>query len=65
MTYQQTTFDDLVVGQKAFLRKTITDADLSHFIAITGFLYPLHIDKLFPGRIKDTLFHGALSLSHS
>ncbi len=65
MTYQLTTFDDLSVGQKAFLRKTITEDDLSHFIAITGDRNPLHVDKLFA---EQTFFgrriaHGMLSAS--
>lgn len=65
MTYQLTTFNDLVVGQKAFFRKTITEADVSHFIAITGDMNPLHIDEPFA---KQTFFgqrivHGMLSAS--
>ncbi len=65
MTYQLTTFNDLVVGQKAFLRKTITDADLSHFIAITGDLNPLHVDKLFAEQtfFGQRIAHGMLSAS--
>lgn len=65
MNYQLTTFDDLVVGQKAFLRKTITDADLSHFIAITGDLNPLHVDKLFAEQtfFGQRIAHGMLSAS--
>jgi len=65
MTYQLTTFDDLVVGQKAFLRKTITESDLSHFIAITGDLNPLHVDKLFAEQtfFGQQIAHGMLSAS--
>ena len=65
MTYQLTTFDDLAVGQKAFLRKTITEADLSHFIAITGDLNPLHVDKLFAEQtfFGQRIAHGMLSAS--
>lgn len=65
MTYQLTTFNDFAVGQRAFLRKTITEADLSHFIAITGDMNPLHVDEPFA---KQTFFgqriaHGMLSAS--
>jgi len=65
MTYQLTTFDDLVVGQKAFLRKTITESDLSHFIAITGDLNPLHVDALFAEQtfFGQRIAHGMLSAS--
>ena len=65
MTCQLTTFDDLKVGQKAFLKKTIAEDDLSHFIAITGDKNPLHMDESFA---KKTFFgqrivHGMLSAS--
>jgi acyl dehydratase len=65
MTYQLTTFDDLAVGQKAFLRKTITEADLSHFIAITGDMNPLHIDEPFAEQtfFGQRIAHGMLSAS--
>lgn len=65
MTYQLTTYDDLKVGQKASLTKTITEEDLDHFIAITGDTNPLHVDEVFA---KQTFFgqriaHGMLSAS--
>ena len=65
MTYKLTTFDDLKIGQKAYLTKTITEEDLTHFIAITGDTNPLHIDESFA---KQTFFgqriaHGMLSAS--
>ncbi len=65
MSYQLTCFDDLAVGQKAFFKKKITQADLSHFIAITGDKNPLHVDDSFA---KQTFFgqkiaHGMLSAS--
>ena len=65
MTYQLTTFDDLAVGQKAFLRKTITEADLSHFIAITGDMNPLHVDQSFAEQtfFGQRIAHGMLSAS--
>ena len=63
MAYQLTTFDDLSVGQKAFLKKTITDADLSHFVAITGDMNPLHMDKVFAEQtfFGQRIAHGMLS----
>jgi len=65
MTDQLTTFNDLKVGQKASLTKTITEEDLNHFIAITGDTNPLHVDESFA---KQTFFgqriaHGMLSAS--
>ncbi|MBU1343150.1 MAG: MaoC family dehydratase [Proteobacteria bacterium] len=63
MTYQLTTFDDLAVGQKAFLHKTITEADISHFIAITGDKNPLHVDERFAEQtfFGQRIAHGMLS----
>ena len=65
MPYRLTTFDDLRVGQQATFTKTITDADLSHFVAITGDVNPLHVDQEFA---QDSFFgsriaHGMLSAS--
>ena len=65
MTYQLTTFDDLKIGQKAFLKKTITEEDLSHFIAITGDENPIHVDKIFAEQtfFGQRIAHGMLSAS--
>lgn len=65
MTYKLATFDDLAIGQKAFLKKTITEADLSHFIAITGDINPLHVDKIFAEKtfFGQRIAHGMLSAS--
>ncbi len=65
MSYHLTSFDDLKVGQKAFLRKTITEADLSHFIAITGDQNPLHVDECFAEQtfFGQKIVHGMLSAS--
>jgi len=65
MNYHLTSFDDLKVGQKAFLRKTITEADLSHFIAITGDKNPLHVDERFAEQtfFGQKIVHGMLSAS--
>ncbi len=65
MTYKLTTFEDLAVGQKAFLKKTITDADLAHFVAITGDTNPLHVDKTFAEKtfFGQRIAHGMLSAS--
>lgn len=65
MTYQLTAYDDLSVGQKACLKKTITESDLSRFIEITGDINPLHVDDDFS---RQTFFgqriaHGMLSAS--
>ncbi len=65
MIYKLTTFDDLKIGQKASLTKTITEEDLSHFIAITGDQNPLHIDESFAEQtfFGQRIAHGMLSAS--
>ena len=63
--YKLTTFADLKVGQKASFKKTITEEDLSHFIAITGDENPLHVDKVFAEQtfFNQRIAHGMLSAS--
>jgi len=65
MTYKLTTYDDLKVGQKAVIMKTITEEDLSHFIAITGDTNPLHVDESFSEKtfFGQRIAHGMLSAS--
>jgi 3-hydroxybutyryl-CoA dehydratase len=57
------TYDDLSLGQQASFTKTITDADISHFIAITGDVNPLHVDASFAARtfFKKPIAHGMLA----
>jgi len=65
MQHRLTTFDDLFVGQRASLSKTVTDEDLSHFIAITGDVNPLHVEDEFARRtfFGERIAHGMLSAS--
>jgi len=65
MIYKLTTYNDLKVGQKASLTKTITEEDLSHFIAITGDTNPLHVDEHFAAQtfFGQRIAHGMLSAS--
>ncbi|MEW6487212.1 MAG: MaoC family dehydratase [Thermodesulfobacteriota bacterium] len=65
MEYRLTTFDDLRVGQRASFAKTVTEADLSHFIAVTGDVNPLHVDGEFARRtfFGERIAHGMLSAS--
>jgi 3-hydroxybutyryl-CoA dehydratase len=58
--------DDLEVGQSASYTRTVTEADVQQFGAVSGDLNPLHFDEeyakttVFRGRIA----HGVLSLSY-
>ncbi len=58
-----TTYDDLTPGQRAEFTKTITQADISHFISITSDVNPLHVDAGFAERtfFKKPIAHGMLS----
>jgi acyl dehydratase len=65
MEYRLTTFDDLRVGQRASFAKTVTEADISHFVAVTGDVNPLHVDGEFARRtfFGERIAHGMLSAS--
>lgn len=58
--------EELEVGQSASYTRTVTDADIQQFGAVSGDLNPLHFDEeyakttIFGGRIA----HGVLSLSY-
>lgn len=63
MPYTLTRYEDLAVGQRASFTKTITDADLGHFVAITGDVNPLHVDETFACQtfFRGRIAHGMLS----
>jgi len=65
MKYQLTSFEDLAIGQTASLKKTISQTDLDHFIAITGDVNPLHVDDSFAAQtfLGQRIAHGMLSAS--
>ncbi len=65
MPYRLTTFDDLRPGQEASFSKTITEADIAHFVAVTGDVNPLHVDAEFARRtfFGERIAHGMLSAS--
>ncbi|MEX1300132.1 MAG: MaoC family dehydratase [Desulfotignum sp.] len=65
MSYQLTKYSDLKVGQKASLKKIITEDDISNFIEITGDENPLHVDALFAEQtfFGQRIAHGMLSAS--
>jgi 3-hydroxybutyryl-CoA dehydratase len=58
-----TFFEDLEIGQKASFGKTITEADIVLFAAVTGDTNPMHLNAEYA---KDTIFkeriaHGMLA----
>lgn len=59
------TIDDIYVGQKASISKTITDADIYNFAGITGDFNPIHINDDFAKitRFGNRIAHGMLTSS--
>jgi acyl dehydratase len=44
--------EDFQIGQHATYTKTFTEADMQHFIEITGDMNPLHVDEEFARNTK-------------
>jgi acyl dehydratase len=65
MEHRLTTFDDLRVGQSATLTRTIRDADVAAFAALTGDSNPIHVDEAFARRtfFGGLIAHGMLTAS--
>lgn len=58
-------FEDLAVGQSATFRKTITEADILLFCAVSGDTNPVHIDAeaAQQSQFGERIAHGMLSAS--
>lgn len=65
MGYQLASIGDFSVGQQASFSKTITEADIANFVAVSGDVNPLHIDEEFSKRtfFGQRVAHGILSAS--
>jgi len=57
------TIDQLEVGEKASMRKTITASDVFSFAQISGDTNPLHLDKEYASKslFKERVAHGMLT----
>src|SRR3972149_931315 len=55
--------DELKIGEKASLAKTITESDVYAFAQISGDTNPLHIDKEYAAQslFKERVSHGMLT----
>jgi len=51
-------FSEFKVGDKAWARRTITEADLINFAGVSGDFNPIHTDEEFA---KDTIFKGRIA----
>ena len=56
-------FEDLTVGQKASFGKTITEADIVLFAAVTGDTNPMHLNEEYARTsiFKERIAHGMLA----
>lgn len=63
MIKQGKTISQLELGQKASMRKTITEADVSAFAQISGDTNPMHLDKEYAAKsmFKERIAHGMLT----
>ncbi len=50
--YDFKSFDDLNVGDKVAISKTITEADGALYIAATGDFGPVHVDEIYAGATR-------------
>jgi 3-hydroxybutyryl-CoA dehydratase len=62
---QGKTIDQLNIGEKASLKKQITEADVLRFAEVTGDKNPVHIDAEYArqARFKERIAHGMLTAS--
>jgi 3-hydroxybutyryl-CoA dehydratase len=63
MIKQGKAIGQLEIGQKASMRKTITEADVSAFAQISGDTNPVHLDKDYAAKsmFKERIAHGMLT----
>ncbi|NTV87298.1 MAG: hypothetical protein HGA21_11215 [Burkholderiaceae bacterium] len=52
------TYAEIVVGQSAQLNRTLSQADIMAFAAVSGDTNPAHLDAKYA---NDTLFHGVIA----
>ena len=55
---ENVTYDELSVGQSARLLRTLTQADIQAFAAVSGDTNPAHLNSDYA---NDTLFHGVIA----
>lgn len=65
MSYSEKPFEAFKVGDTVTFSKTITDADLLLFAAVSGDNYPVHVDDEYAKgtRFKKKVAHGMLTAS--
>ncbi len=65
MSYGTKSFEEFALGDRATFSKTITEADILLFAAVSGDQYPLHVDEEYAKttRFGKRVAHGMLSAS--
>ncbi len=65
MPYEEKPFEAFAVGDRGAFTKTITEADLLLFAAVSGDQYPLHVDEEYARttRFGGRIAHGMLTAS--
>jgi 3-hydroxybutyryl-CoA dehydratase len=65
MAYDEKPYEAFAVGDRATFTKTITEADLLLFAAVSGDHYPLHVDEQYAKttRFGGRIAHGLLTAS--
>lgn len=59
-------FEDLKVGQNATMSRTVTEADIVAYAALSGDYNPVHLDPLYASKtiFKERIAHGILSAGY-
>lgn len=59
-------FEDLAVGQEATLSRTVGEADIVAYAALSGDYNPVHIDPVYAAQtiFKERIAHGMLSAGY-
>ena len=65
MNLRQRSFESYAIGDAETFSKTITEADIATFAALSGDAYPLHVDADYAKttRFGERIAHGMLSAS--
>jgi len=65
VSYGHKAFEEFAIGDRAVFSKTITEADILLFAAVSGDQYPLHLDEEYAKttRFGKRVAHGMLSAS--
>ena len=55
---ENVTFDEMQIGHSAKILRTLTNADIQAFAAVSGDTNPAHLDANYA---EHTLFHGVIA----